>query len=243
MNRPNTDLYLKEDGYWWSVVQRRQVVYAFDRFSKTNLRVPFKILDIGCGAGALLRDFTDYGQAFGIDISPEACLFSSKKIRCLAQADARKLPFKDSSFNIVLAADVIEHISEDRTVLEEMFRVCSSPGICIITVPAYSCLWGKRDRWLGHKRRYTATGLREMLEKTGFQIIYSRYSRTLLFPLLFFTNKIWSLFKNQTIQTDIVSLAEPLNKLLIYLFTFENRLFFHLPAPIGTSVICVARKQ
>lgn len=242
MASQNIDLYLKEDNYWWSVIRRRELVYAFKRFSKSQLQTPFKILDIGCGGGALLKDFSLYGQVFGVDISAQACAFSRKKIERLALADARSLPFKDSSFNVVLAADVIEHIDEESLVLKEILRVCSCPGLCILTVPAYNCLWGKRDLLLGHKRRYVIEELRRMLEKSGFEIVSSGYTRALLFPPLFFTNKIWSLFKGQPIKTDIVSLPWLLNKLLIYLFTLESRVLLRLPAPIGTSIICVARK-
>jgi SAM-dependent methyltransferase len=237
------DLYLKEDNYWWSVIRRRELVYAFKRFSKSQLQAPFKILDIGCGGGALLKDFSLYGEVFGVDISAQACAFSSKKIGHLALADARSLPFKGSSFNVVLVADVIEHIDEESLVLKEIRRVCSCPGLCILTVPAYNCLWGKRDLLLGHKRRYVIDDLRRILKKSGFEMVNSSYTCALLFPPLFFANKIWSLFKRQPLKTDIVSLPKSLNKLLIYLFTLESRVLLRLPSPIGTSIICVARKM
>ncbi len=63
------------------------------------------------------------------------------------------LDFEDESFDTVICSDVLEHLGPYKQALEELFRVAKKK--VILTVPAYKWLYGKYDRLLGHKRRYS----------------------------------------------------------------------------------------
>jgi ubiquinone/menaquinone biosynthesis C-methylase UbiE len=202
----------------------------------------YRILDAGCGAGAFLSILQKQATAYGIDSSFKACEFSKNKKNNVVQADIRRLPFKDNSFDAIFALDLIEHTEEESNILKEIYRVCSPCGTCIITVPAWDCLWSERDSYLGHKRRYTIKKLQISLETARFKIIKCSYIYTLLFPILYLRNKIRDYLGYRKIKTDIFAVSRPLNTFLINLFALEIKLLPWVELPFGTSIVCVAKK-
>jgi len=106
-----------------------------------------KILDVGCGAGGFVFHCAKAkALAFGIDyskVSIEAAANICEK--CGVSLNTRFLvgnaayfPFKDSSFDKIVAADFIEHISEEEKemLLKEIRRVLKPCGICVIFTPS-----------------------------------------------------------------------------------------------------------
>ena len=98
------------------------------------------LLDVGCGEG-----FVDYyldkrfpGRAItGADPDPVA-LEVARKINPshdFIAADGRDLPFPDHSFDAVICNEVLEHLPDYRSVMEEVRRV--SRGPCLFSVPAW----------------------------------------------------------------------------------------------------------
>jgi SAM-dependent methyltransferase len=234
------DLYEKEVSYWWSVAQRSEVSAVYFKFCRHSGFS--KVLDLGCGGGALLSGLKNYAKVFGIDSSFKACKYSKEKIDNILQSDALRLPFKDGCFDTILVLDLIEHIDNEMNLLREIKRVCAKGGVCIMTVPAWRCLWSERDDWLGHKRRYTVTNLKTTVEKVGFEIIKCNYVHGLLFIILYLTNQIRRILRYGKIKTDIITVPDLLNSFLIYLFEVERKLFSVINPPLGTSIICVAKK-
>lgn len=92
-------------------------------------------LDVGCGDGyqaGLLT--TKFEGVVAVDIAvAEVC----QKLDLLS--DARFLPFVDSSFDMVLLSNVLEHVSDRQNVVKECLRVLRDGGTLVITVP--SALW------------------------------------------------------------------------------------------------------
>jgi ubiquinone/menaquinone biosynthesis C-methylase UbiE len=103
------------------------------------------VLDVGCGRGEILRHTAQLGaNAYGIDYAEVAVNLSRQVIEPLngvapgrtvvAQADAKKLPFPDASFDRVLMFDVVEHLHpwELHEALLEVRRVLKPDGRFII---------------------------------------------------------------------------------------------------------------
>lgn len=84
--------------------------------------------------------------AVGVDIDKRDALFwSNKRLPCIL-ADGRYLPFKEQSFNSVLAIEVIEHVGQERRTAvarmmerrkfaEELMRVCKEGGVIFLSTP------------------------------------------------------------------------------------------------------------
>jgi SAM-dependent methyltransferase len=64
------------------------------------------------------------------------------------------LPFADSSFDLVCAFDIIEHVDDDDRALSEVSRTAKPGGIILTSMPLHSERWTAFDDLVGHKRRY-----------------------------------------------------------------------------------------
>ncbi len=106
-----------------------------------NLTAESRILDVGCGKGFMIYDFTRIIPGIsitGIDISEYAIANVKKEIKSYVQvADARQLPFEDNSFDLVVSITTLHNLKREdcQKSLQELERV--SRGNKFITVDAY----------------------------------------------------------------------------------------------------------
>lgn len=99
-----------------------------------------KLLDVGCEAGYITKQLIDKGaQVTAIDLIPEPIKQLKKELEgrraTLRVADATRLPFKTASFDIILATEVIEHITQLTKFVEGAFKVLKLGGQLLITFP------------------------------------------------------------------------------------------------------------
>lgn len=106
-----------------------------------NLGAGSSVLDIGCGKGFMLHDLAELIPGIvvkGIDISQYAIVNAIEDMKPHVQAaNARSLPFPDSSFDVVISINTIHNLerAECAQALQEIERV--SRGKSFITVDAY----------------------------------------------------------------------------------------------------------
>ena len=98
---------------------------------------PAKILDVGCGS-ALILDALDAPNAlkFGCDIRVGPFLHSNvdRAQVIFVQGDARRLPFRECVFDLVVCLAVIEELAEWRESLEAMARCVAPGGVLYVTM-------------------------------------------------------------------------------------------------------------
>lgn len=124
----------------------RPFLYSFwIRKLKTYCQKNSKILEIGCGAGYFLKWLEKFYDATGIDISYDAIELAKKRVKkaALKVASAEELPFRDSTFDCVIAFDVIEHLKNPKKFFSETYRVLKSKGILILSTPNPESLGAK----------------------------------------------------------------------------------------------------
>lgn len=78
-------------------------------------------------------------------------------------------------YDTVLSANVLEHIPDDRTALEQMAKLLRPGGHLIVFVPAMRWAYGAMDDQLGHCRRYTSGSLRALFESINMPVVRMRY--------------------------------------------------------------------
>ena len=128
--------------YHWQQINRnpfRFNAYVSARYQQVIELLPKKknqkILDIGCGDGVLLSQVKT-GRLFGVDLDQDSLDFASTKIKAkLIQAKAELLPFRNSFFDVVIATEIIEHLSQPELMLSEIKRVLKPGGRVIIATP------------------------------------------------------------------------------------------------------------
>ncbi len=113
------------------------------------------ILDVGCyngRIGILLRAWQN--KIFGTDLSYEALKVVHQKGIISIQADAAEaIPFKDGTFDVLVAAEIIAHVFDLDTFLTEMKRVLKKSGSLVLSTPNLASL-GRRIYLLCGKNCY-----------------------------------------------------------------------------------------
>jgi SAM-dependent methyltransferase len=230
--------YRIEDTHWWFVARRE----ILTRYLRQRLGAnPRTILDAGCGTGAILADLSHSWTVYGMDSSELAIAFCRKRgLRNLFVGTLKEYPEK-RTFDVIMLLDVIEHIDDDRDVLQQALVRMQGGSHVLITVPAYQWLWSAHDVVNHHKRRYTKTTLRNVVRSAGFRIEHMTYFNTLLFPLALLRRVTAGLTAaDQASDFDIP--PRPLNALLRRVFLLEKHLVPRLSLPFGLSVLCWAVK-
>ncbi|MCK5116955.1 MAG: class I SAM-dependent methyltransferase [Candidatus Aegiribacteria sp.] len=149
---------------------------------KRNCRIMqnTRILEVGCGSGPVagrLKRLTP--MVYGVDISRAAAELTSETGVSVAVTDARELPFKDGSFDLVYSTGVVDLFDDASAaaILREMVRVTCSGGRTVIITAWKGCRLHetiknyliRKGRWrYGPKRTFAS--LEPFLQISGIRI-------------------------------------------------------------------------
>lgn len=118
-----------------------------------------KCLEVGAGSGEISKSLLSKHEVIATDISPKMVDVIKKKLKIKTfVCDAEKLPFKNSSFDTVIASETIYYLDHPESFVKESFRVLKNNGKIIIT--SASKITEAYDR------------IRTMLRKVGFGLMY-----------------------------------------------------------------------
>jgi ubiquinone/menaquinone biosynthesis C-methylase UbiE len=150
-------------------------------------------LDLGAGDGRLSAEL----RASGLTLADTSGVALERARRRLPDARAvplepdAPLPFEDSTFDLVLVAETLEHVRDVQLMLSDARRVLRPGGTLALTTPAHGRLTGLAillkgfegafDPLSPHLRFFTARSLRSLLTDLGFEVgSLRRESGTLL---------------------------------------------------------------
>ena len=129
-----------------------------------------RVLEIGCGAGALLSDLARLGfSCAAIETAPEALALARDLNPGVEIVPAPRADW-DEAFDLVLAFEVLEHLEDDAGALREWRSRLRPGGRLLISVPAREARWTATDDWAGHLRRYERKDLLALLDRCGFEV-------------------------------------------------------------------------
>lgn len=155
---------------------RYQSIHIFAKHIKTNVSQKPAIIEVGCGNGInalILDNLLKNCSYIGIDIEFKHNIKSLKKrIKKLKvdfkKIDARKLSFKNKSFDLALSFASLEHIQDDYQAIKEMWRVLKNNGIAFIIVPSIFTFPFQLGRHGFHY--YKKEDITAKLKKAGFKV-------------------------------------------------------------------------
>lgn len=216
-------------------------------------------LDIGGGNGYSTRILQKAGYHVAmIEPSEEGCRNAKSRgidnIYCGFFDDESVY---DDSVSQIMLLDVLEHIEDDKTFLENIYTKLKRDGVCMIAVPAFMTLWSSEDVKAGHSRRYTLKDLCTLAEDVGFNVIYDNYfMQYLYFPVL--VVRVWleklGIISKATVRTkaqeqriELQQFRERKGLIGKILDAFHKREMNMLQngkiIPFGTSAIVVVKKK
>lgn len=111
-------------------------------FLSLNLPVSPSILEVGCGTGAVLADYSKKPSylTFGLDIESSVLHFSQKEdpVAILTCGDALALPFTNASFDLTFCHYLLLWLKDPLSAIKEMKRVTMPGGtVCAFAEPDY----------------------------------------------------------------------------------------------------------
>jgi SAM-dependent methyltransferase len=190
--RNNPTLH-SEDSAW-----KAKIIYPFlDRFVALRNAPQWNLLDVGGGAGLLLRMIGDYlTHKTGRSVVKCALEYSTQMLEiqkannpdlaCAQQGSIEMTAFTEKQFDLVLLIDVLEHLPDDRKAMKEIRRICE---YAIIKIPLEDTLHfrlmnalrrGALQRHafesVGHVNCYSVRTYRKAIEECGGEIVFQKFT-------------------------------------------------------------------
>ncbi|HOL66869.1 MAG TPA: class I SAM-dependent methyltransferase [bacterium] len=141
-----------------------------------------KILDIGCGSGLRLKEFSRAGfQTEGVDFSKEDVDYAREKLGlAVTRVNIEEENLPEGNYELVMAYWVMEHLREPALLTRKIYAALKSGGWAVCGVPLSDSLVSRvfRGRWSAvreaprHLGIPSRKGMRELLKQAGFQKVF-----------------------------------------------------------------------
>ena len=223
-----------QEKHWWFQARKKIIDQII---SNIRLKKKNNILDFGAGSGVNLDMLAKYGL---VDIHEQnkfarSIIKKNKKIKRLYSS----LNIKKKFYDLILVADVIEHVKQPEKLLKELKKFLKKDGRILITVPAYQFLFSKKDKVLGHYRRYNKKLLKDELSEFKIENI-SYFNTFLCIPIIIMT------LLNKFLKRNYIKEVETtphyiLNKLCYIIFTAEKYSIKYFNLPFGISIYILVK--
>jgi SAM-dependent methyltransferase len=220
---------------WWRRETQALAVEILDR----SISPGGNVLDAGCGPGELMKLLVNQYRIIGIDVSDRAVTVAGRGgLFFVVRGDLQDLPFAQDCFDAVVSLDVLYHadIRDDRCALREIRRVLRPGGWLILNLPAYEWMRSAHDDFIQTARRYTARGVRRLLEEARLSVERVTYRNTLLFPLALVQRLL------QMKYSDSIRMPLWLDRMFGATLAIERCWLRWTGLPFGLSVLAVGRK-
>lgn len=234
-------MFRVEEAHWWYRALHR-LTFATLEAEQPDWRDK-RILDVGCGTGAILKQLGSPERNVGIDLAPEAISFCQKRgLTNVQQGDICALPFADGSFDAVICSSVLYHewVLDVAGALREMHRVLRPDGLLLINLPAFNFLHSQHDDAVMTARRFRKPEVRDLLERENFHVVRLSYWTSLLFPAAIAARTFGGSEMGRDFERTKNDLTGwTLNRIM----AIELRLLKYFSFPVGVALFGVARKQ
>lgn len=146
------------------ITEARLYKYISEAINTLRIEPNDRWLDVGCGSRPYESLFPR-GTYIGVDVADSGRPESMKKPDFFY--DGQVLPFEDKSVDGVICTQVLEHVRNPDVLLSEICRVLSQGGVLVLSAPF---LWEEHEEPYDYFR-FTSFGFRELLMRSGFEVI------------------------------------------------------------------------
>lgn len=140
-----------------------------------KLEIKGNMIDLGASGNSILYFLDNLGHKTFLDVASLPLRyyhvlddrvrrkFKKQLLWHCACAEITSLPFRNNSFHLITALDVLEHVKNDKSAIEEIGRILQKKGYLIITVPHRMKYYTPQDKLIGHYRRYEIEPLKKLI--------------------------------------------------------------------------------
>lgn len=235
-------MFRVEDHHWWYLGMQQITCRLLDQ--EVGRSGQLRILDAGCGTGAVLKYLQPYGHTSGFDYAAEALRLTQQRGQDkLCQASVMHLPYADQTFDLITSFDVISALGvDDRQALSELARVLKPGGGLLLRLPAYRWMHGQHDVAVHVVHRFTRGELKPKLSQAGFNAMRFSYANTFLFPIAMLKRFSERLFPVRQNGSDLTLNPGLLNRAFQSILSAEAPLVTSVGLPFGLTLVAFARK-
>ncbi len=217
---------------------------VFKKLFDTTLLKKLSVGEIGCGSGVLLRQLEDTFSviADGFDLNEFAlknAISKKSKLYCYNISD--KNPAFKEKYDLILLFDVLEHIHNHNTFIENVLFHIKKGGTLVVNVPASQKLFSKYDIAAGHVKRYEPKDLMDIEKKHNLSTKNWSYWGLPLLPLAIFRKILLNKKSNndEVLQFGFGKRNNVVNTALTFFSNIEV-----IPQQVfGTSIMWVYTKE
>ena len=137
-----------------------------------------RLLDIGCGSGAILREVNRDFQCVGVEISDYFASEASKLNVDVYVGDFCAIDFKDARFNGITMVSLLEHLYDPVEALEKCYRLLEDDGVLLLKTVNHQGFNRRilKEQWSGyrppdHLVYFAPENLRALLLRIGFRSV------------------------------------------------------------------------
>lgn len=200
-----------------------------------------RILEVGSGIGNQTCYFSDRERVIASDIDP--FYIETLRKRFGSQKNVRlasfRFPLDETAradlarerIDTIVCLNVLEHIENHRSTLEDFASVLPVGGHLVLLVPAMPALYGTLDKHLSHYRRYEKEPLRQLLYESGFEAETLRFVNRLAVFGWWLSSRV---LKRKVLPKDQLAVF----KLMMPLLQLEEK----RPPSFGLSLLALARR-
>ncbi|MFC2093885.1 class I SAM-dependent methyltransferase [Bacteroidota bacterium] len=221
--------------------------YQYDLIAKY---IGKNILEVGTGDGSFTSQIVNHSDNITriISIEPSNTLLKLYKDKhqfpnmvSVCNIDLFDVhPGSFGLFDTVIFIHVLEHIENDKEVLNHTYNLLEKSGHVLIEVPALSMLFSEHDKSLGHFRRYNKKLLNSIIDNEKYKIkkIWYQDPIGVLGSLYFFKLKKIKLKSNEGDQL-VKNQGSVYDK---YVIPFEKYVEKFIKFPFGLSLTAILQK-
>jgi len=250
-----TDFHEKENksgNHYTDRASRLHVLFELEKYVHNKNAV---ILEIGISSGYLLCEIWKmFPEKFliGSDCIPEPLEKNIRQLPCvpLIQFDLVHCPLPDNCVDVVIALNVLEHIKNDESALQQIYRILKPSGYAILEVPANQDLFDFYDEHLKHFRRYDLLEFSDRIQKLKFKILTASHLGFFVYPAFKY---IKHRNKKREFRTEaeklaymknLIQIGGPIaNKMLFFLMLIELYLGKIIQYPTGIRCLLTLKKE
>lgn len=105
-----------------------------------------KVLDFGAGSGIFMPTLSkNFKSVYSLDRNTDSLKYVKQKYKLenvtISNSPGETLPYNDNFFDLIIAADVLEHFQDSRKIQEEFLRVLKKGGCLIVSGPTENFLY------------------------------------------------------------------------------------------------------